>query len=114
MPRGKISIQLWTVRDDLWGARGFDATLEAIAATGYPRVEQALGYFGRTAAELRDFYDGLGIRASSSHDAISTSTGALHTKLQDAVTLGQSYVNVPYLNSENLSDWQQWTDQMNA
>jgi sugar phosphate isomerase/epimerase len=65
VPPGRISIQLWTVRDALWGDPGFDATLTSIAEMGYPRVEQALGYFGKTAAELRAFYDDLGIRASS-------------------------------------------------
>jgi sugar phosphate isomerase/epimerase len=114
VPRGKTSIQLWTVRADLWGARGFDATLEAIAAMGYPRVEQALGYFGRTATELRAFYDGLGIRASSSHDGLSDTDGDAHTKLQNAVTLGQEYVVVPFLASDSLSEWQGWADRMNA
>ena len=114
VPPGKISIQLWTVRDDLWGAPGFDATLQAIADQGYPRVEQALGYFGRTATELRTFYDRIGIWASSSHDGISESADALNQKLENAATLGQRYINVPYLNSNNLSDWQQWAEQMNT
>ena len=114
VPPGKISIQLWTVRDALWGSPGFDATLQAIADQGYPKVEQALGYFGRTAAELRAFYDSIGIRASSSHDGISGSADALNQKLENAVTLGQRYINVPYLNSNNLSDWQQWAEQMNT
>jgi sugar phosphate isomerase/epimerase len=114
VPPGKISIQLWTVRDALWGAPGFDATLQAIADQGYPKVEQALGYFGRTAAELRAFYDSIGIRASSSHDGISESADALNQKLENAATLGQRYINVPYLNSNNLSDWQQWAEQMNT
>ena len=113
VPPGKISIQLWTVRDALWGSPGFDATLTAIADMGYPRVEQALGYFGRTAAELREFYDGIGIRATSSHDGISQTDGAAHTKFQNAVTLGQSYVVVPYLNSSVLADWEAWADRMN-
>jgi sugar phosphate isomerase/epimerase len=55
VPPGLISIQLWTVRDALWGPPGFDATLTAIADIGYLKVEQALGYFGRTAAQLRAF-----------------------------------------------------------
>ncbi|HSE70996.1 MAG TPA: sugar phosphate isomerase/epimerase [Nocardioidaceae bacterium] len=114
VPPGMVSIQLWTVRDALWGSPGFDATLRAIADMGYPRVEQALGYFGRTAAELRDFYDGIGIQATSSHDGISTSPEGLTEKLENAVTLGQSYINVPYLASSNIDDWQRWAEQMNT
>ena len=63
---------------------------------------------------MRDFLDGLGIRASSSHDGISADPAALRTKLENAVTLGQKYVVVPYLNSTSLSEWQTWADQMNA
>ena len=112
VPRGKISIQLYTLRSIMNGD-GVDSTLEALADYGYPRVELA-GYYGRTAASLRSTFDSLGIKASSSHDGISGGTGALHTKLQNAVTLGQKSVVVPYLNSSSLSDWQQWADQMNA
>ncbi|MGY0389947.1 sugar phosphate isomerase/epimerase family protein [Nocardioides sp. WG-D5] len=114
VPPGRISIQLWTLRDDLNGAAGFDATMTKIAEMGYPRVEQALGYFGKTAAELRAFYDGLGIRASSSHDGISATPADLQTKLQNAATLGQRYMVVPYLASSSLSDWQTWAEQMNV
>ncbi|OIJ28343.1 sugar phosphate isomerase/epimerase family protein [Nocardioides luteus] len=114
VPPGRISIQLWTLRDDLNGAAGFDATMTKIAEMGYPRVEQALGYFGKTAAELRAFYDGLGIRASSSHDGISADRAALQTKLENAATLGQRYMVVPYLASSSLSDWQTWAEQMNV
>jgi sugar phosphate isomerase/epimerase len=114
VPPGLISIQLWTVRDALWGSPGFDQTLQAISSMGYPRVEQALGYFGRTAAELRAFYDSVGISATSSHDGISGSQEALDQKIQNALTLGQSYLVVPYLNSASLDDWQRWTEQMNT
>lgn len=114
VPPGRISIQLWTVRDALWGDPGFDATLTSIAEMGYPRVEQALGYFDKTAAELRAFYDDLGIRASSSHDGISATPADLQTKLENAATLGQRYMVVPYLASSSLSDWQTWAEQMNV
>ena len=114
VPPGRISIQLWTLRDALWGEPGFDATMTKIAEMNYPRVEQALGYFGKTAAELRAFYDGLGIRASSSHDGISATPADLQTKLQNAATLGQRYLVVPYLASSSLSDWQTWAEQMNV
>lgn len=114
VPPGLISIQLWTLRDALWGSPGFDETLRAIADLGYPRVEQALGYFGRTAAELKAFYDELGIAATSSHDGISGSAAELETKLTNAVTLGQRYIVVPYLNSASLADWQTWAEQMNT
>ncbi|MCW3841069.1 sugar phosphate isomerase/epimerase [Micromonospora yasonensis] len=114
VPPGLISIQLWTVRDALWGAPGYDATLTHLARLGYPRVELALGYFGRSAAQLRQFLDGIGIRGSSSHDGIAGSAAELEQKIQNAVTLGQQFMVVPYLYSERADDWKRWAEQMNT
>ena len=104
VPHNKISIQLWTLRDAMGGQPGFDTVLTRLAQYGYEKVEFA-GYHGRTAQQIRDRLDDLGIRASSSHEGISTDAAALHTKLENAVTLGQRYVVVPYLNSNSLSEW---------
>ncbi|MFG3604692.1 sugar phosphate isomerase/epimerase family protein [Micromonospora chersina] len=114
VPPGLISIQLWTVRDALWGSPGYDATLTHLARIGYPRVELALGYFGRTAAQLRQFLDGIGIKASSSHDGISADAAGLEQKIQNAVTLGQQFMVVPYLYSESADEWKRWAEQMNV
>ncbi|MDT0445832.1 sugar phosphate isomerase/epimerase family protein [Streptomyces johnsoniae] len=113
VPPGRISLQIYSMRDDLNGERGFDETLRAVARIGYPRVEQALGLFGRTAEELLAFYEDIGVRATSSHNDISADEQALETKLRDARTLGQSYMNVPYLDSEVLDDWKRFAEQMN-
>ncbi|MEU6782314.1 sugar phosphate isomerase/epimerase [Nonomuraea angiospora] len=112
IPRDQISIQLWTVRDDL--AKDYDATLAYLAETGYPKIEVALGYFGRTAKQLRTFLDGLGIRASSSHDGLTADQAALDTKIDNALTLGQSFMVVPYLNSTSLDEWKAWAERMNV
>ncbi|MDR7255570.1 sugar phosphate isomerase/epimerase [Nocardioides sp. BE266] len=120
VPHDRISIQLFTLRSAAAtpsptapAAIGYEAMLQAVARYGYERVELA-GLYGQTAASMRSTLDGLGMRASSSHDGISADTGAAHVKFQNAVALGQEYVNVPYLNSTNLADWQKWADQMNA
>jgi sugar phosphate isomerase/epimerase len=118
LPHDRISIQLYTLRSAAAApgtgpaAIGHEAVLEAVARYGYERVELA-GLYGRTAADLRALLDDLGIRATSSHDGISATSGAAHTKFQNAVALGQKYVNVPYLDSTALADWQRWADQMN-
>jgi sugar phosphate isomerase/epimerase len=113
VPHDRISIQLYTLRAAMGGEPGFDAVLARLAQYGYEKVELA-GYYGRTARQIRDLLDDLGIRASSSHEGISADSAALRTKLENAVTLGQRYVVVPYLNSTSLSQWQTWADQMNA
>jgi sugar phosphate isomerase/epimerase len=111
----RISVQLWTLRDAITGQPGFEVVLTRLAQYGYERVELAGEYGGKTAAQLGAFLDGLGIRASSSHDGISSSSSTLATKLERAVILGQQYVVVPWLNpSPVLADWQMWADQMNA
>jgi sugar phosphate isomerase/epimerase len=113
VPHDRISIQLYTLRDAMGGEPGFDTVLTRLAQYGYEKVEFA-GYYGRTAEQIRDQLDDLGLRASSSHEGISADAESLHTKLENAVTLGQRYVVVPYLNSNSLSEWQTWADQMNA
>ena len=111
VPGGAISIQLYTLRTVL--ESDFDGTLRALADIGYPRVELA-GYYGRTAAELRDFLDSIGIAASSSHDGVSDSAAALQEKVGNAVTLGQRFMVMPYFDSAVAADWQRLADQMNA
>ncbi len=120
VPHDRVSIQLYTLRSAAATpaptrpvAIGYLPVLEAVARYGYPRVELA-GLYGQTAAGLRTTLDGLGLRASSSHDGISADTGAAHTKFQNAVALGQEFINVPFLNSTSLAEWQRWADQMNA
>lgn len=112
VPPDQISIQLWTVRDDL--SQNYDTTLAYLAETGYPKVELALGYFGRTAQQLREFLDGIGIRASSSHDGLTADAAALDTKIANALTLGQSFMVVPYLNSTSEDEWKAWAERMNV
>ena len=64
IPRDHISIQLYTLRDQL--AIDFQGTLNALRAIGYRRVEHA-GFVGRTAAEFKAALDAAGLRATSGH-----------------------------------------------
>jgi sugar phosphate isomerase/epimerase len=113
VPHDEISIQMYTLRAAMTTPAGVDLVLTRLAQYGYEKIELA-GLYGRTASAMRARLNDLGIRASSSHDGISADSAALRTKLENALILGQKYVNVPYLNSTSLSDWQLWADQMNA
>lgn len=114
VPHHEISIQLYTLRSVMQDRAGYDLVLTRLAQYGYKRVELA-GYGDRTAAELAARLKEVGLRATSSHEGISASTAAMHTKFQNAVTLGQKYVVVPYLKEPNTPDqWKAWADQMNA
>lgn len=120
VPERRISIQLYTLRDATLPAGtaekpwsiGWEAVLERLAQYGYPRVERA-GLYGVTAATMKAKLDSLGIWASSSHEGISDTSAAMYQKFDDANTFEQRYVVVPYLNSDKLSDWQRWAEQMN-
>lgn len=108
VPKHKISIQLFTLRDLL--AADLEGTLSALADIGYRRVELA-GLHGRTAAEFRAILDRVGIHATSSHDGID---GDLDQVIANAHTLGQSKVVVPFVNLPTIAQWQEFTTRLEA
>lgn len=113
VPHELISIQMYTLRS-VTNPTSLPTILERLAQYGYDRVELA-GYYGRTAAQLKEALDLEGIRATSSHEGLSNgNASAIRTKMENARILGQKYVVVPYLVSDQLSYWQDAADQMNA
>ncbi len=112
VPEGRISIQLYTLRDAMTDPASVDLVLSRLSQYAYPRVERA-GLYHYTAAQMKRRLDQLGIWASSSHDGISDTTTARNKKFDDANTFEQRFIVVPYLNSDKLSDWQAWAEQMN-
>jgi sugar phosphate isomerase/epimerase len=117
VPHDEISIQMYTLRAATTTPAGVDLVLTRLAQYGYERIELA-GLYGRTPRAMRAQLDGLGIRASSSHDGISADAAALRAKLEGALILGQKYVVVPYLNDPDpthptLAYWQKAADDMN-
>jgi sugar phosphate isomerase/epimerase len=95
VPVDQISIQLYTLRDQL--AIDLDGTLAALADIGYRKVEHA-GFVGRSAAEFRAALDAAGLRASSGHVGIPQpfDADAWQRALADARTVGSRYVVHPF------------------
>jgi sugar phosphate isomerase/epimerase len=95
VPAGKISIQLYTVRDEL--AADFDGTLDRLAGIGYRHVEHA-GFVGRSAAEFKAALAARGIRATSGHVGIPQpfDAAAWAAALADARLLGSTYIVHPF------------------
>jgi sugar phosphate isomerase/epimerase len=95
VPKGRISIQLYTVRDIL--SQDVEGTLARLAEIGYQRVETA-GFAGLTAAEFRQRLDDVGLRATSAHMAIPQpfDADAWQQSLDDATTIGATYVVHPF------------------
>jgi sugar phosphate isomerase/epimerase len=94
IPRDRISIQLYTLRDLL--AADLEGTLSALAGIGYQRVEHA-GFHGRTAAQFRAALDRVGLRATSGHQGIPQpfDAAAWQAQINDALTIGQRYIVNP-------------------
>jgi sugar phosphate isomerase/epimerase len=95
VPVDKISIQLFTLRDQL--AADLNGTLASLQATGYTRVEHA-GFVGRTAAQFKAALDAHGIWSSSGHVSIPQpfDQAAWSAALRDANTLGSRYIVQPF------------------
>src|SRR3954467_5382547 len=88
IPREKISIQLYTLRDQM--AADAAGTLKTLARIGYRTVEDA-GWVGRTAAEFKQRHNAAGLRAPSGHQRIPQpfDPAAWQGQLNDARTIGQ-------------------------
>lgn len=94
LPASKISIQLYTLRDQL--QEDLEGTVESLADIGYRRVEHA-GFVGRNVKEFKAALDAVGIRATSGHVAIPQPFDAdtWAASLRDARTLGSRYIVNP-------------------
>jgi sugar phosphate isomerase/epimerase len=95
VPPNQISIQLFTLRDQL--AIDLEGTLAALAEIGYTRVEHA-GFVGRTVEEFKAALDAAGLRATSGHVQIPQpfDPAAWSASLADANTLGSKYIVHPF------------------
>jgi sugar phosphate isomerase/epimerase len=94
VPPNRISIQLYTVRQQL--ALDLEGTLAALAAIGYRRVEHA-GFAGRTATAFKAALDAAGLWASSGHVNIPQpfDPAAWSASLADAQLLGSRFIVNP-------------------
>ncbi|GIF50759.1 sugar phosphate isomerase/epimerase [Asanoa ferruginea] len=95
VPRDHISVQLYTLRDQL--NADLEGTLAALADIGYTRVEHA-GFVGRTAAQFKAALDAVGLRSTSGHVAIPQpfDAAAWQKSLADSRLLGSRYIVHPF------------------
>jgi len=103
-----IALQLYSVREDC--ARDLSYTLQAVAQIGYEGVEFA-GYYDRSAEELREMCDDLGLKIVGTHTGLNT---LLDDELAKTVEfnqiLGNPYLIVPGLPEAYRSSRQAWLD----
>jgi sugar phosphate isomerase/epimerase len=101
-----IALQLYSVREDC--ARDLEGTLKAVADMGYEGVEFA-GYHGRSAEELREMLDELGLRVAGTHVGIETFMGReLDRSIEFNRTLGNQFLIVPSLPEERRKSKASW------
>ncbi|MER7893900.1 sugar phosphate isomerase/epimerase [Micromonospora sp. NPDC094482] len=100
VPVDRISIQLYTLRDQL--AADLPGTLDALRRIGYRRVEHA-GFVGRTAAQFRAALDDAGLRATSGHTGIPQPFDAdtWERALADANTVGCRKIVHPWFGLDS-------------
>ena len=103
-----IALQLYSVRDDCAG--DLSLTLQTVAQMGYEGVEFA-GYYDRTAQELRDMCEDLGLKVAGTHTGIDTLLGdELAKTVEFNQILGNPYLIVPGLPEKYRSSQQAWRD----
>ena len=103
-----IALQLYSVRDDCAG--DLSLTLQAVAQMGYEGVEFA-GYYDRSAEELRDMCEDLGLKVAGTHTGLNTLLGdELAKTVEFNQILGNPYLIVPGLSEEYRSSQQAWLD----
>jgi sugar phosphate isomerase/epimerase len=103
-----IALQLYSVREDC--ARDFPATLESVADMGYDGVEFA-GYYGRSANELRDILNDIGLKACGTHISIESLLGGeLERTVEFNQILGNRFLIVPGLPEERRKSKAAWLE----
>src|SRR3954447_20127820 len=99
VPRDQISVQLYTLRDQL--GIDLEASLAELAEIGYTRVEHA-GFVGRTAQQFRAALNNAGIRATSGHVGIPQPFDAAtwQRALEDANIVGNKFIVHPFFGQD--------------
>lgn len=93
----KIGLQLYTLREEL--EQDFEGTLRKVAALGYKGVE-FFHYFGRTAAEVKQLLNELGLVALGAHRPYDALLNDTEAEIAYNLEIGNSNLIVPYLSEE--------------
>ncbi len=114
VPPNKIGFGLYSVRDML--AEDPEATLAMLGEAGYAEIEPAYDYGNRTPAQFRRIADANGLRVIGSHHNPDDFRGEAATEtFERAVTLGQDYVGVSYMDGDETADgYRRMAEEMNG
>jgi sugar phosphate isomerase/epimerase len=84
-----LGIQLYSVRDFL--PKDYDGTLRQLSAIGYREVEAA-GFFGRSAAKVKQSMNGAGLRCVSAHYSLKDLLPKVDETIEYGRNLGLEYI----------------------
>ena len=108
-------LELYSVRHAM--RQDPERTLAAVRAAGYDDVELlwSMDNFGRTVPQVKASLAHEGLRAPSAHISQSILTDNWEKHLDDAHTLGMTYLIVPSLDGvKTIDDWKRWADTFNT
>lgn len=114
-----LGLQLYSVRDLL--PTDYDGTLAKIAASGYREVEAA-GFYGRSAAQVKQSMQAAGLHCVSAHYSYANLAPDLDTVIRYGQDLGLEYIVCSSPGVKNpsgthtpltLDDWRWNADQFN-
>jgi sugar phosphate isomerase/epimerase len=89
-----ISLQLYSIKEE--AGENFPHALELTAKAGYQGVEFA-GYFGNTAAQMKELLKKYNLKAVSTHLGISRLKEALDEEIENAKQVGSKQMVCPFL-----------------
>jgi sugar phosphate isomerase/epimerase len=101
----RVGVQLYSVRDMM--KADLPGTLAQVAGIGYKEVEFA-GYFGRTAAQIRELLKRNKLSSPSSHLPFESLQSGWQKQLDDAKIAGHEWVTIAWIPEEKrqtLDDW---------
>lgn len=108
-----MGVQLYSARKLM--EQDVAKTLAMTAATGYHNVELA-GLFNHSAKEFRNMLDNAGLRAPANHVPLAAMQENIAAVIDDAATLGNDYIVLPYLMPEqrkSLDDYKRVIELLN-
>jgi sugar phosphate isomerase/epimerase len=105
----RIGVQLYTVRGAM-EKDGVDATLAKLAGLGFKEVEFA-GYFGRTAAQVKDALRANGLRSPSTHATLDIIGGPNFPKfVENAAAIGHKWIVLSWLAPADRGGVEKYTE----
>jgi sugar phosphate isomerase/epimerase len=103
-----IGLQLYSIRKEC--EKDLPGSLAAVKKAGYVGIEYA-GYYGRSAKELLDLQNSIGLKCCGTHTPLDSLLGdELKKTIEFNKTLGNKFLIVPWLSEERRNSKAAWVE----